>query len=120
MDLDNHCIVEYLDGTREDIICSWARERKPAFRSAGDGAIIVEYHNMQRRSIPIARVRSWRFTYGDTITINDISMTCVQERRTFQGMSYMFVYFSNGDLKEVLFSAGELDALVGVSKRKNS
>ena len=66
MDLDNHCIVEYLDGTREDIICSWAREREPAFRSAGDGAIIVEYHNMQRRSIPIARVRSWRFTYGDT------------------------------------------------------
>ena len=65
-DLDNHCIVEYLDGTREDIVCSWASERKPAFRSAGDGAIVIEYHDMQRRSIPIARVRSWRFTYGDT------------------------------------------------------
>ena len=66
MGLDNHCVVAYLDGSREDIVCSWARERKPAFRSADDGAIIVEFHNRQRRSIPLKRVRAWRLTYGDT------------------------------------------------------
>ena len=65
-DLDNHCIIEYMDGTREDIICSWASERIPAFRKVEDGAIVIKYHDLTRRSIPIKRVRSWRLRYGDT------------------------------------------------------
>lgn len=65
-DLDNHCIIEYLDGTREDIICSWASESKPVFRKVEDGAIVIKYHDLTRRSIPIKRVRSWRLRYGDT------------------------------------------------------
>ena len=56
---------------------------------------------------------------GDIITIDDITMTCVQERKTFLGISYMFIYFSCGDLKEVCFSAGELDAL-GATKREKA
>ena len=55
---------------------------------------------------------------GDIITIDDISMTCVQERKTFLGTSYMFIYFSCGDLKEVCFSTGELDALGAVKREK--
>lgn len=66
MDLDNHCVVEYVDGMREDIICSTAKERKPVFRSVEDGEIRIQFHDLSHRRIPMKFVRTWRFRYGDT------------------------------------------------------
>lgn len=64
--LDNHCIVEYDDGTTDDIICSWAGEVRPAFKSVRDGKIQVKFHNGGMQSISLEKVRSWRLEFGDT------------------------------------------------------
>lgn len=48
---------------------------------------------------------------GDRITIDDIKMTCFEKRENFSGVTYTFVYFQCGELKELRFAPGELDAL---------
>lgn len=54
---------------------------------------------------------------GDRITIDDIEMTCFEVRENFSGVTYTFVFFQCGELREVRFSPGELDAL-GAHKGK--
>ena len=66
MDLDNHCVINYADGTSEDVVCSWARFEKPAFRAVNEGEIIIEFHDLSKRRVPMQHVRSWQFKYGDT------------------------------------------------------
>ena len=65
-DLDNHCIINYLDGTTEDIICSYAYDVKPDFRSVADGKIVILFHDMTTQCVPMKHVKSWRFRHGDT------------------------------------------------------
>ena len=48
---------------------------------------------------------------GDRITIDDIEMMCFEVRENFNGVTYMFEYFQCGELKELRFAPGELDAL---------
>ncbi len=55
---------------------------------------------------------------GDRIVIDDIEMTCFEVRENFSGVTYTFVYFQCGELREVRFSPGELDALGARKKEK--
>lgn len=55
---------------------------------------------------------------GDRITIDDIEMTCFEVRENFSGVTYTFVFFQCGELREVRFSPGELDALDAHKKEK--
>lgn len=55
---------------------------------------------------------------GDRITIDDIEMTCFEKRESFSGITYTFVYFQCGELKELRFAPGELDALGAHKKEK--
>ena len=48
---------------------------------------------------------------GDRILIDDIEMMCFEIRTNFNGVTYMFEYFQCGELKELRFAPGELDAL---------
>lgn len=64
--LDNHCIIEYDDGTTDDIVCSWASEEIPAFKSVRDGKILVEFHDGSMQFISLEKVKSWRLELGDT------------------------------------------------------
>jgi hypothetical protein len=63
-DLDNICEVVYEDGSKESIVCSWAEQDTPAFRSVKSGQIVVTFHNRTKRIIPMASVKSWCFRYG--------------------------------------------------------
>ena len=65
-DLDNICTVEFADGSREDIICSWAAVSKPAFRKVADGQILISFHDGSLRRIRMDRVVAWSFSTGDT------------------------------------------------------
>lgn len=64
-DLDNICEVVYEDGSKESIVCSWAEQDTPSFRSVKSGSIVVTFHNRTRRIIPMASVKSWTFQYGE-------------------------------------------------------
>lgn len=55
---------------------------------------------------------------GDRIVIDDIEMTCFEIRKNFSGTTYTFVYFQCGELKELRFAPGELDALGAHKKEK--
>jgi hypothetical protein len=48
---------------------------------------------------------------GERIIIDDIEMTCFEIHTNFNGVTYMFEYFQCGELKELRFAPGELDAL---------
>lgn len=65
MELDNICEVVYEDGSKESIVCSWAEQDTPAFRSVKSGQIVITFHNRTKRIIPMASVKSWSFWYGD-------------------------------------------------------
>ena len=65
MELDNICEVVYEDGSKESIVCSWAEQDTPYFRSVKSGQIVITLHNRTKRIIPMASVKSWCFRYGD-------------------------------------------------------
>lgn len=65
IEMDNVCSVTYTDGSKEDIICRYADLDKPAFRPVSDGEIIVTFHDLSKRHIPMRHVKEWKFKWGD-------------------------------------------------------
>lgn len=62
--LDNFCDIEYLDGSKQTLICSWVKVDRPFFQPFRNGSIIVSYHDFSTQSIPLSAVKSYRFRYG--------------------------------------------------------
>lgn len=83
---------------------AWKAEKEKYCQLIGK----LEAENMRLANIAAVS----RYKVGDKLEIDGIRMTCTSFRAGFDGYRcYHFLYFNHGELKELEFDDGELDAL---------
>jgi len=63
-ELDNFCDIEYIDGSKQTLVCSLVKVDRPCFQPLRNGQIIISYHDFSTQRIALSTVKSYRFRYG--------------------------------------------------------